>query len=544
MTRLTLLLVTVCLRSACWAFLCPSHHSATSRLQPPLHSAQQLYMLPPTSTPGSLAVSPRVQRLKDVSFQKEILKDITAAEFALQVEIKNAESTIDYDRLILKLENKLSLLQTRGDSSDNQALRDRLLGTQKDLIRLKDMGPPSKTTSARYGPPAPAPAPTTPPSSEGDRLKEIQESLRVIVREDGTVDWDGAKATGKEVAKFGAELWERLNGKEESEGLPSIAEIFGQVQAKAPETDDVIRLRAAVDAAKEDIERVLKTRDELRRDLRVARRDGLEIQPADVKVLKKLDARVKDLDNRLRISTLDLDIERICVYLQKELESSLEPLDQRVFIAEAALLDKQLASIVAGLRLGAGAGASAPADSDAAAEAAGPGARKAAASYLPAGISSLLEEKEDRKLTDLTLVDEDELALVIGEVGDLKSRLGLDAVAQMDWGSLGVLVSDSIAKVKVGLNFYGEGTKLLISDVQYAGALLAKAVSGAILKPREVNTVRRTGKDLLTLIPFTIILIIPLSPVGHVLVFSFIQRFFPGGCSVLAGAFWLLFSSF
>jgi hypothetical protein len=44
---------------------------------------------------------------------------------------------------------------------------------------------------------------------------------------------------------------------------------------------------------------------------------------------------------------------------------------------------------------------------------------------------------------------------------------------------------------------------------------------------REVNSLRRTGKDLLTLIPFTIILIIPLSPVGHVLVFSFIQRFFP-----------------
>ena len=40
---------------------------------------------------------------------------------------------------------------------------------------------------------------------------------------------------------------------------------------------------------------------------------------------------------------------------------------------------------------------------------------------------------------------------------------------------------------------------------------------------REVNAVRRTGKDLLTLIPTTIILIIPLSPVGHVLVFSFIQ---------------------
>ena len=44
-----------------------------------------------------------------------------------------------------------------------------------------------------------------------------------------------------------------------------------------------------------------------------------------------------------------------------------------------------------------------------------------------------------------------------------------------------------------------------------------------LLSDREVNAVRRTGKDLLTLIPTTIILIIPLSPVGHVLVFSFIQ---------------------
>lgn len=44
---------------------------------------------------------------------------------------------------------------------------------------------------------------------------------------------------------------------------------------------------------------------------------------------------------------------------------------------------------------------------------------------------------------------------------------------------------------------------------------------------REVNSLRRTGKDLLTLIPFTIILIIPLSPIGHVLVFSFIQKYFP-----------------
>ena len=43
----------------------------------------------------------------------------------------------------------------------------------------------------------------------------------------------------------------------------------------------------------------------------------------------------------------------------------------------------------------------------------------------------------------------------------------------------------------------------------------------------QVRSLRRTAKDVVTFIPFIIILIIPLSPVGHVLVFSFIQRFFP-----------------
>ena len=37
----------------------------------------------------------------------------------------------------------------------------------------------------------------------------------------------------------------------------------------------------------------------------------------------------------------------------------------------------------------------------------------------------------------------------------------------------------------------------------------------------------RTFKDILTFVPFAIILIIPLTPVGQVLVFNAIQRFFP-----------------
>ena len=37
----------------------------------------------------------------------------------------------------------------------------------------------------------------------------------------------------------------------------------------------------------------------------------------------------------------------------------------------------------------------------------------------------------------------------------------------------------------------------------------------------------RTFKDFITFIPFVIILLIPLSPIGHVMVFGAIQRFFP-----------------
>merc|ERR1719171_157068 len=58
--------------------------------------------------------------------------------------------------------------------------------------------------------------------------------------------------------------------------------------------------------------------------------------------------------------------------------------------------------------------------------------------------------------------------------------------------------------------------------------MLSRAVvQGYTLGPREVKLLRRIAKGVFTLVPFVVILIIPLSPLGHVLVFSFIQRFFP-----------------
>lgn len=44
----------------------------------------------------------------------------------------------------------------------------------------------------------------------------------------------------------------------------------------------------------------------------------------------------------------------------------------------------------------------------------------------------------------------------------------------------------------------------------------------------KVMALRRTARDVLTFIPFAIILVAPLTPVGHVLIFSFLQKYFPG----------------
>ena len=63
---------------------------------------------------------------------------------------------------------------------------------------------------------------------------------------------------------------------------------------------------------------------------------------------------------------------------------------------------------------------------------------------------------------------------------------------------------------------------------QIAADWYVNVAAGQTLKPREVQALRRTAWDVLIFVPFTIILIAPLTPVGHVLIFGFIQRYFPG----------------
>lgn len=83
-------------------------------------------------------------------------------------------------------------------------------------------------------------------------------------------------------------------------------------------------------------------------------------------------------------------------------------------------------------------------------------------------------------------------------------------------------------KLEEGVQFFARGLRLLVSDVANASLLFSRAALGSTLKAREVSALRRTARDLLTFIPFGVILLTPLTPIGHVLIFGFLQRYFPG----------------
>jgi calcineurin-like phosphoesterase family protein len=270
--------------------------------------------------------SPRVQKIKDISLQKEVLRDITSSEFALQVEVKQKETSIDYEKLISKLDYDIRVLKNRQQaikSEKNEALIQRIEYIKENLISASQGIQPNYTanstainefdekllidkqhiTTTTSIPIESIDENITTKNNVNEIKKEIRQKFRVIVREDGSVDWDGALASGREVAKFGTELWERLNGKDETEDIPTISEFFGQVQAKEPETDETKKLKNIIEKTKDKIQIVINNRDTLKSKLRQYRKEGLTIINDDVSTLRQLDLRVKELEKRLKFYT-------------------------------------------------------------------------------------------------------------------------------------------------------------------------------------------------------------------------------------------------
>ncbi|CAE8585207.1 unnamed protein product, partial [Polarella glacialis] len=143
--------------------------------------------------------------------------------------------------------------------------------------------------------------------------------------------------------------------------------------------------------------------------------------------------------------------------------------------------------------------------------------------------------QEDPEVVRAAGLDSDELRMLEAHIAKIGGRLGLHlcrvgerpsmfAPLQQKWSSM----NSTIQKVRRGIMFYANGTRLLSQDLQHAIKLGMKvAFLKYTLDPREVHVCYRAIKDLLVLVPFLIILLIPLSPPGHVLVFSLITKAYP-----------------
>lgn len=288
-------------------------------------------------------------------------------------------------------------------------------------------------------------------------------------------------------------LWIRLNGGG-NRSKASLPMDLPLPQSSRKEVELAIsQIQLELEGLEKRVQEASKAREARLRNAGLAGRVQLATQ------MRLMDSEVLKLSRMLAVRTLQLELEHIYRSIEDELldigvdlrssvvtlrEDSSEELT--LLVAEFALLEEQLT-----------------------------------------GLALALDKMA------INLAGEELLETLATEIPDMRNRVGVgDAEV---FGSSGfsltrvrLQIMESIEKLQEAVNFLLRGVRLLGSDVANTGRLFSRAALGGNLKPREVTALRRTARDLLTFIPFTIILIIPLTPLGHVLIFGFIQRYFPG----------------
>ncbi|XP_076925315.1 uncharacterized protein LOC143588092 [Bidens hawaiensis] len=89
------------------------------------------------------------------------------------------------------------------------------------------------------------------------------------------------------------------------------------------------------------------------------------------------------------------------------------------------------------------------------------------------------------------------------------------------------IVRESTMKLVSASNDIWMGTRLLFIDVRDAFGLLVKQLSGNKITNRERGKINRTLNDIATLIPITILMLIPVSAVGHAAMLAAIKKYIP-----------------
>lgn len=310
----------------------------------------------------------------------------------------------------------------------------------------------------------------------------IEEKIAEFVKPDGSIDVEGVKSYLGNVLDNAGMTWQRLNGIVPDAEARKPGEALEVLSASLDvrDSEKEYRLREEIGNLEKELiassrqrETMLRNEDQLGKLIRA-------------REIRQMDDGVSALRRTLAVRVLQLEMEKIFVSVASEIENSDYDImmDQRVLVAEFGDLDSRLAAL-----------------------------------------ELFIDEEEP------LLMEDDSLGELAADIQDLKTRLGIDdplySSATLNWAQLRQFFDSSVRKTRAGAEFYSRGLRLFVGDLKFATRLIRRAITGYTPSPREIRTLRRTGKDLLTLIPFTIVLVAPLTPVGHVLIFSFLQRYWP-----------------
>ncbi|KAJ4970431.1 hypothetical protein NE237_003530 [Protea cynaroides] len=89
------------------------------------------------------------------------------------------------------------------------------------------------------------------------------------------------------------------------------------------------------------------------------------------------------------------------------------------------------------------------------------------------------------------------------------------------------IIGQSIGKLKEASTDVLQGTQLLAIDVAAAMELLRRALIGDELTEKEKKALRRTVTDLASVVPIGILMLLPVTAVGHAAMLAAIQRYVP-----------------
>ena len=444
----------------------------------------------------------RLRRLKDLVWIRETLEDLTAAEFACSVESHHGEEdetvqkrrkrAVDYEKLLSQLNRRIKdmgcnfndeipqvnkndekveaitcVLQpdvgmgnTAYSEDQRQLLLERLVNTRQNLMEIvRGYKLDNAAEDLPFSIQLPDLRVDIPREANADNSTSVGPKL--YVRDDGTVDWDGALQDQAALRMFGGAVWARINGRDPDlleNGTNGTATTAGHaapasVTARVIETQEIKNARAELNELTTELNEMQAQHTALLNSVISAGQATANVNLASLapaersKIMESADSLEK-MRERVSFQTLLYELERIYTYLAGELgnpqSTGYISLQDRLNVAEFGLLESQVESFSKQLQVG---------DS----------------------------------------VDADVLAVVMEQLNDFKRRLGIDYFVTgvtFDREAIFRWLAELVDQTKKGLAFYVKGIRLLWNDVAFCLNLVSRAAQGYTLKPREVRTIR------------------------------------------------------